>query len=166
MDKKMGSELPTRLYQFFKENTMTGVASTVDEDGFPRGAPISMFYAVDEKTILMGVQNGSTTFRNARRHGLIALTFISGEDSVFTIQAEVKVFKEKMENSKYIGILCLEIKNLKSNVADDVEVKEGLKLAFRSQRWKDFVDRILAELRSYQRGPNGDLIQGEPTGQG
>jgi hypothetical protein len=78
----------------------------------------------------------------------------------------VKVFKEKMENSKYIGILCLEIKNLKSNVADDVEVKEGLKLAFRSQRWKDFVDRILAELRSYQRGPNGDLIQGEPTGQG
>jgi hypothetical protein len=166
MDKKMGSELPTRLYQFFKENTMTGVASTVDEDGFPRGAPISMFYAVDEKTILMGVQNGSATFRNARRHGLIALTFISGEDSVFTIQAEVKVFKEKMENSKYIGILCLEIKNVKSNVADDVEVKEGLKLAFRSQRWKDFVDRILAELRSYQRGPNGDLIQGEPTGQG
>ena len=66
MDKKMGSELPTRLYQFFKENTMTGVASTVDEDGFPRGAPISMFYAVDEKTILMGVQNGSATFRNAR----------------------------------------------------------------------------------------------------
>ena len=166
MDKKMGSELPANLYQYFKENTMTGVVSTMDDDGFPRGAPMSMFYAVDEKTILMAVQNGSATFRNARGHGRMALTFVSGGDSAFTIQAEVKVFKEKMENSKYIGILCLELKNVKSNVADDVEVKEGIKLAFRSRGWKEFIGRILAELRSYRRGPDGDLIQEELAGQG
>ena len=149
MGNVMGSQLPENLYQYFKVDTMTGVASTVDEDGFPRGAPMSMFYAPDEKTLLMGVQNQSATFRNARQTGKIALTFISGGDSAFTIQAQVKVFKETMENSKYIGILRLDIKNVKSNVADDVEVKEGLKIVFRSQRWKEYITKILTELRTY-----------------
>ncbi len=149
MGNIMGSELPANLYEFFKVNTMTGVASTVDDDGYPRGAPMSMFYAPDTKTILMAVQNQSATFHNACSRGTIALTFISGGDSAFTIQAEVKVYKEIMENSKYIGVLCLNIKNVKSNVADDVEVKEGIKIVFRSQRWKEYISKILSELRSY-----------------
>ncbi len=148
MGNLMGSELPANIYEFFKVNTMTGVASTVDDDGYPRGAPMSMFYALDEKTMLMAVQNQSATFSNARNRGRIALTFISGGDSAFTIQADVKVYKEIMENSKYIGILCLDIKTVKSNVADDVEVKQGIKIVFRSERWKEYISKILDELRS------------------
>ncbi len=166
MDKAIVNSLPANLYQYFRQNTMTGVASTIDDDGFPRGAPMSMFYAVDARTILMAVQNRSATFHNARSKGRIALTFISGGDTAFTIQAQVKVFKEKMENSKYIGILCLEIKSVKKNLADDVEVKEGIKLEYRSQPWKEYIGRILAELRSYRRSPDGDWIQGEPNQEG
>ncbi len=157
MGNIIGLELPANLYKFFKINTMTGVASTVDEDAYPRGAPMSMFYAPDARTLLMAVQNQSATFANARRSGRIALTFIGGGDSAFTIQADVKVFKESMENSKYIGILYLHIRSVKSNVADDVEVKEGIKIAFRSERWKEYISRILDELRSCVAPPEADL---------
>jgi len=82
---------------------MTGIASTVDEDGYPRGAPISTFYALDERTMLMGVQNSSNTFINAEREEKIALSFICGGDAAFTIRGRVKVFQERMESSKYLG---------------------------------------------------------------
>ena len=68
MSNVMGDCLPDHIYQFFREDSMTGIASTVDEDGYPRGAPISTFYALDERTMLMGVQNAPipSSTRNGR----------------------------------------------------------------------------------------------------
>jgi hypothetical protein len=166
MDRPLEKELPVKLYRYFQENTMTGVASTVDEEGFPHGAPMSMFYALDPGTMLMAVQNGSVTFLNACRSGRIALTFISGGDLAVTIQARVQVLRENMENSKYMGILYLELQNVRSNVAQDVEIKEGLELVFRSQRWREYIGWILGELHSYTRGSNGELIKGESNNHG
>jgi len=149
MGNILGEVLPPNIYEFFTNNTMTGVASTVDEDGYPRGAPMSMFYALDEHTMLMAVQNRSATFNNAQLRGKIALTFISSGDSAFTIKADAQVFKECMDNSEYIGIIFLKIKTVKNDTADDVEVKEGIKIKFRTTRGKEYMSKILDELRSY-----------------
>lgn len=149
MGKVLGDCLPENIYQFFREKSMTGIASTVDEDGYPRGAPMSMFYALDVKTMLMGVQNRAQTFKNAEREGKIALSFIGGGDAAFTIRGRVKVFKQRMENSKYIGLLAVEVESVKSDVAADVEVTEGIKIKFRSAEWKDLIKKVIAELRSY-----------------
>jgi hypothetical protein len=128
---------------------MTGVASTIDEDGYPRGAPMSLFYAINDQTLLMGSQNRSQTFKNAQRVGKIALTFINEGDIAFTIRGKSRVFKNTMESSKYLGILVVEIEAVKSDVAVDVEVSEGIKYTYRSQKWEDFITSVLKELRSY-----------------
>lgn len=150
MGRIVGDCLPSNIYEFFQKSTMTGVASTIDEDGYPRGAPMSMFYALDEKTLVMGVQNRSQTFKNAAREGKIALTFVGGGDVAFTVRGRARVFKEEMASSRYIGVLAVAVEAVKSDVADDVEVTEGIKIRFRSEKWKEFISRVLEELRSYR----------------
>ncbi|NPV93035.1 MAG: hypothetical protein HPY50_19890 [Firmicutes bacterium] len=151
MAEVLGDRLPANLYQFFSRTTMTGVASTIDSSGLPRGAPMSMFYAPDEKMLLMGVQNRSATFENATREGKIALTFIGGGDMAFSIQGRARVFKQQMESSRYVGIIAVFIESVKSNVADDVEVKKGIKVEFRSPQWEELIRKVLAELRGCTR---------------
>jgi hypothetical protein len=149
MGKYLGEVLPPNIFEFFQKKSMTGIASTVDEDGFPRGAPMSMFYALDNQNILMAVQNRSGTFKNAGATGKIALSFIGSDDIAFSLQANAVVFRENMENSKHMGILLLRCRSVKSDVAVDVKVKEGMKTPWRSDYWKEFVIKLLAELRSY-----------------
>ena len=86
MGKYLGEVLPPNIFAFFRKDTMTGIASTVDKDGFPNGAPMSMFYALDDRHILMAVQNKSRTFQNAGFTGKIALSFIASGDIAFTLQ--------------------------------------------------------------------------------
>jgi flavin reductase (DIM6/NTAB) family NADH-FMN oxidoreductase RutF len=144
----MGDSLPDNIYQYFRTETMTGVVSTVDEDGFPRGAPMSLFYARDAKTLLMAAQNRSQTFINARREGKIALTFVGGGDVAFTIQGRTRMLKEKMDASEHMGVLVVDIDGVKSDTAVDAEVTEGIKIQFRSDKWKNFFDRVLNELQN------------------
>lgn len=141
--------LPANVYESFREKMMTGVVSTVDDDGYPRGAPVSLFYALDDKTMLVGVQNRSQTYKNSVRESKIALTFISGGDLAFTIRGKARVFKEQMKSSKFIGILVVDVEFVKSDVAVDVEVTEGIKLKVRSPEWKEFLANVFSELRSY-----------------
>ncbi|NPV92881.1 MAG: pyridoxamine 5'-phosphate oxidase family protein [Firmicutes bacterium] len=148
MGKPMEKSLPNNIYQYFKTSTMTGVASTLDEDGYPRGAPMSLFYARDEKTLLMASQNRSQTFNNAIREGKIALTFVGGGDVAFSIRGQVRMLKEKMEASEHMGVLVVDIDGVKSDVAVDAEVTEGIKIQFRSEKWQRFFEGVLKELQS------------------
>ncbi|MBC7074705.1 MAG: pyridoxamine 5'-phosphate oxidase family protein [Syntrophomonadaceae bacterium] len=157
MGKFLGDRLPENICTFFQGKTMTGIVSTVDEDGTPRGAPMSMFYALNDKFMLMAAQNRSRTFKNAQERGKIALTFVGAGDMAFTVQASARVFREQMQNSEHMGILLLEINTVKSDVACDVEVKEGIQITFRSPRWKEFAVKLLGELRSYSLEDVSDL---------
>lgn len=147
--RKIEERLPANIYAYFQNQTMTGVASTIDEDGYPRGAPMSLFYAPSDNILLMGTQNRSQTFKNTVRVGKIALTFINEGDIAFTIRGKARVFKEVMESNKYLGIIVVEIEAVKSDVAVDVEVSEGIKYVYRAKAWEDMINGVLAELRAY-----------------
>ena len=149
MSKYRGDCLPPVLYQFLAVDTMVGVVSTVDEDDFPRGAPMSQFYAPGERILLMAAQNKSATYKNAVRSGKIALTFMGANNLVFTIQGEARVFKESMQSNPNLGILAVDIKEVNSNEACDVVVTGGISTQFISPRWQQLLETWLAELRSY-----------------
>lgn len=149
MSKYFGDRLPPILYQFFAADTMVGVVSTVDEDGFPRGAPMSQFYAPGERVMLMAAQNKSQTYANAARSGKIALTFMGANNLVFTIQGTVRVFRECMRSNHNLGILVIDIKEVHSNEACDVVVTGGISTEFISERWQRLMETWLNELRSY-----------------
>ncbi|QGT99453.1 hypothetical protein SYNTR_0860 [Candidatus Syntrophocurvum alkaliphilum] len=159
MAEYLGDCLPSHLTNFFKEKTMTGIVSTVDADGYPRGAPMSLFYAINDKIILLAAQNQSQTYKNVQKRGKIALTFVGDGDVAFSLQAEGLILKEKMESSKHMGILLLVCKSVKSNVAVDVEVQEGIKLKLRSPEWESFVEKLLEELRSFNYDKVKNLIK-------
>lgn len=144
----LGTKLPQAIYDYFKHNSMTGIASTIDEDAFPRGAPISLFYAPSDQFMLMAVQNKSQTYHNACRTGKICLTFVGKESFVFSLQGRVVQLKDTMSSNKHMAILAIKIKEVKSNEAIDVIVVEGIVTEFRSERWQQHLERLLGELRS------------------
>lgn len=149
MSKYSGDRLPPVLYQYFATDTMVGVVSTVDEDDFPRGAPMSQFYTPGDQVMLMAAQNKSRTYHNAVRTGKIALTFMGANNLVFTIQGDTRVFKECMLSNPNLGILVVDIKEVNSNEACDVVVTGGVSTQFISPRWQQLLETWLAELRSY-----------------
>lgn len=149
MAKYFGDRLPPLLYQFFAADTMVGVVGTVDEDGYPRGAPMSQFYAPGDQVMLMAAQNQSRTYTNAVRSGKIALTFMGANNLVFTVQGTVRVFREIMQSNPNLGILMVNIKEVNSNEACDVVVTGGISTEFVSERWQRLMETWLAELRSY-----------------
>ncbi len=149
MSKYRGERLPPVLYEFFAVDTMVGVVSTVDEDDFPRGAPMSQFYAPGDRVMLMAAQNQSATYKNAVRSGKIALTFMGANNLVFSIRGAARVFKESMQSNPNLGILAVDIKEVNSNEACDVVVTGGISTRFVSRRWQQLLQTWLAELRSY-----------------
>lgn len=149
MSKYFGDRLPPMLYQFFTTETMVGVVCTVDEDGFPRGAPMSQFYAPGDQVMLMAAQHKSRTYLNAVRTGKIALTFMGANNLVFTVQGMVRIFRESMKSNDNLGILAVSITEVNSNEACDVVVTGGISTQFRSPRWQQQLETWLAELRSY-----------------
>jgi hypothetical protein len=150
MGRLLGDRLPDKIFRYFHTESMTGVASTVDRDGFPRGAPMGLFHALDEKHLLMAVQKDSATFKNAVRNGTVALSFIVGGGTSFSIQGQARLFKETMAANDLFGSLFIEIESVKSDmdmaidvIVNPVVVKSTL------PGWPEMIDGILAELRSH-----------------
>ena len=149
MSKYRGERLPPVLYEFFAVDTMVGVAATVDEDDYPRGVPMSQFYAPGERVMLMAAQNQSGTYRNAVRSGKIGLTFMGANNLVFSVQGTARVLRESMQTNPHLGILAVDIKEVNSNEACDVAVTGGISTQCVSPRWQQLLETWLAELRSY-----------------
>lgn len=149
MSKYVNDRLPPMLYDFFAGDTMVGVVCTLDEDGFPRGAPMSQFYAPSDQILLMAAQNKSRSYRNAVRTGKISLTFMGANNLVFSVQGKVDVLRETMQSNNNLGVLAVYITEVNSNEACDVVVTGGISTQFRSAHWQQLLESWLAELRRY-----------------
>jgi len=149
MGQYVGDRLSPMLFQFLAVETMVGVVGTVDADGFPRGVPMSQFYAPGDQVMLMAAQNQSRTFENAVRTGKIVLTFMGANNLVFSVQGNVSVFRPAMQTNPNLGILAVYIHEVTSNEACDVIVTGGITTQFRSPRWQQLLESWLQELRSY-----------------
>jgi len=150
MGQVLGDRLPDNIFRYFQADSMTGVASTVDQDGFPRGAPMSLFYALDDRHLLMAAQRDSATFQNAVRNGTVALSFIVGDGTSFSIQGQARLFKETLAASDLLGALFVEIEAVKSHMDMAIEVITN-PVAVRSALpgWQEMIAAVKAELRSH-----------------
>lgn len=115
---------------------------------------MSLYYAPHEKYLFMALDNSSSTFQNLVRDGRVALTFVAANDTAFTIKGQAQLFKQAMECTDKVGVVLIHIQEVKSDVAVDVTVIQGIKTEFRSSAWKKFVLAVLKELRSYQLPQN------------
>lgn len=81
---KKGKEKIIDLGKLFNDNPnrVISVMGTVNEDGSPNTAPISLFYAPEDKTIIAGMVKASQTVANIKRDGrLIIEVLYEGDKS-------------------------------------------------------------------------------------
>ena len=69
-----------------------------------------------------------------------------------------------MDSSKYLGLLAVDVISVKSNVAEDVEVTEGVKIRFRSPKWEEFIKKVTAELQSFTLEEVRYVLEKDPGG--
>ena len=75
-----GEEKVFDLRKTFNENPnrVISTVGTVNEDGWPNTAPMSLFYCKDEKTIVAGMVRSSQTATNIRRDGRVIIEMVFG----------------------------------------------------------------------------------------
>ena len=105
--RKPGEEQIIDLMALFNQNPnkIIVVAGTVGEGGAPNTCPVSLIYAKDEKTLLVGLLRNSGTSANLRRDGRVSLEIIGPDDLVMGIQGTMRLVREPMAMQRRHGHL-------------------------------------------------------------
>ena len=105
--RKPGEEQIIDLMALFNQNPnkIIVVAGTVGEGGAPNTCPVSLIYAKDEKTLLVGLLRNSGTTANLRRDGRVSLEIIGPDDLVMGIQGTMRLVREPMAMQRRHGHL-------------------------------------------------------------
>jgi hypothetical protein len=94
-----GKETIVDLGRLFNDNPnrVISIVGTVNEDGSPNTAPMSLFYSKDNKTIIAGMVKHSQTVANIKRDGRLIMEVLHEGDIGFGILGLGKIAKEPLE---------------------------------------------------------------------
>lgn len=145
MAKYLGEQLNDKIINVFNTKFLTVMLATVDDDGFPRIAPVSIFSVKDSKTILMGMQANCRSAQNIKRNGMLMLSLCEENDLAVGIKGKARMIKE-MNSFKGGGIFEIEVLEVKDDSAIDVKVVKGVTLELRDSRWLKLITRAVEEL--------------------
>ncbi len=152
--RKPGEEQIIDLMQLFNRNPnrIIAVAGTVGADGAPNTCPVTLIYAQDERTLLLGTLRTSTTTANLRRDGRVSLEILSSEDLVMGIQGRVRLLKESMAMSDAMAMWELKVERVKQDTSPAQRVIQGAASLPRSEKAGEFEQAAMAELMAAARG--------------
>ena len=91
--KILGNELPDDAFELLNKGTTTVVA-TVDEDGYPRTAPIGLVGAPDKKTLRLGIASIWDTYKNIKRNGKVMVCVIDEGHIAIGVKGRAEVTNE------------------------------------------------------------------------
>ena len=146
--RKPGEEQIIDLMQVFNQNPNRNivVAGTVGPDGAPNTAPISLIYARDEKTLLVGLLRTTTTTANLRRDGRVSLEIMGPDDLVMGIQGTMRLIKEPMAMSEAMALWEMRVEKVKQDTSAAQRVIQGPASTPRSEKAAEFEKAAIAEL--------------------
>lgn len=146
---KSGEERLVDLMDLFNENPndIVTVVGTVDEDGNPNTAPVSLIVARDENTLLVTLKRGQTTTKNLERNGRIIIEVVADEDVVLGIRGEAELVKEKMERNEAMSLWKVNIEEIKQDTSPAVIVSRGARSKPRSEAGEEFEEAMIGEMR-------------------
>ncbi len=152
--RKPGEEQIIDLMQLFNRNPnrIIAVAGTVGADGAPNTCPVTLIYAKDERTLLLGTLRTSTTTANMRRDGRVSLEILGSEDLVMGIQGRVRLLKESMAMSDAMSMWELRVERVKQDTSPAQRVIQGAASLPRSEKAVEFEQAAMAELMAAARG--------------
>ncbi len=143
-----GEEKVFDLRKTFNENPnrVISTVGTVNEDGWPNTAPMSLFYCPDERTILAGMVRASQTATNIRRDGRVMIEMVFGGDIVFGIRGKGAVMKEPLECSEATMAFKIDVVSVKRDTSPAQIVTSGPSCTPRSEKAMEYEKAAWKEL--------------------
>jgi hypothetical protein len=119
---------------------------TVNEDGSPNTAPISLFYAPEDKTIIAGMVKTSQTVANIKRDGRLIIEVLYEGDIGFGILGQGKIIKEPLDCSDATLVVKIEVSGVKRDTSPAQIVTSGPKSTLRSEKAGEYEKAVLNEI--------------------
>ena len=145
---KKGEEKIIDLGKLFNDNPnrVISVMGTVNEDGSPNTAPISLFYAPEDKTIIAGMVKTSQTVSNIKRDGRLIIEVLYEGDIVFGILGQGKIIKEPLDCSDATLAVKIEVSGVKRDTSPAQIITSGPKSTLRSEKAGEYEKAVLNEI--------------------
>jgi predicted pyridoxine 5'-phosphate oxidase superfamily flavin-nucleotide-binding protein len=145
---RKGEEKIHDLGRLFNENPnrVISIVGTVNEDGTPNTAPMSLFYSPDEKTIIAGMVKTSQTVANIKRNGYLIIEVLSEGDISFGILGRGEVIKEPLDYSDATLAIKISVKGVKRDTSPAQIVTSGPKSTPRSDKAVEYEEGVMQEL--------------------
>jgi hypothetical protein len=148
--RKPEEEQIVDLMQLFNENPnrVIVVAGSVRADGAPNTCPVTLIYAKDDRTLLLGLLRNSNTSANLSQNGRVVLQVIGPNDLVMGISGSIRLIKEPMECSPAMGIWEMQVEQVKQDTSPAQRVTQGPAAEYRSEKSEAFGQAAFAELQA------------------
>ena len=145
---RKGEEKIHDLGRLFNENPnrVISIVGTVNEDGTPNTAPMSLFYSPDEKIIIAGMVKTSQTVANIKRNGYLIIEVLSEGDISFGILGRGEVIKEPLDYSDATLAIKISVKGVKRDTSPAQIVTSGPKSTPRSDKAVEYEEGVMQEL--------------------
>ena len=148
--RKPEEEQIVDLRQLFNENPnrVIVVAGSVSADGAPNTCPVTLIYAKDDQTLLVGLLRNSNTSANLKQNGRVVLQIIGPQDLVMGIAGFIRLIKDPMECSPAMAIWEMQVEKVKQDTSPAQRVIQGPAAEYRSEKSEAFGQAAFAELQA------------------
>ena len=145
---KKGEEQIIDLGKLFNDhpNRVISIMGTVNEDGSPNTAPISLFYATDDKTVIAGMVKTSQTVANIKRDGRLILEVLYEGDIGFGILGRGQIIKEPLDCSDATLAVRIDVSGVKRDTSPAQIITSGPKTTLRSEKAGEYEKAVLKEI--------------------
>lgn len=145
---RKGEEKIYDLGSLFNENPnrVISIVGTVNEDGTPNTAPMSLFYSPDKKTIIAGMVKTSQTVANIKRNGHLIIEVLSEGDISFGILGRGEVIKEPLDSSEATLAFKIDVTGVKRDTSPAQIVTSGPQCTPRSDKGVEYEKAVMAEI--------------------
>jgi hypothetical protein len=146
MARYLGETVPQDYLEYINNNLINGILATMDEDGYPRTAPITFIRCKTEKQLLLGIGGMTRMSDNIRRDGKLSLCLVEEGDLALSIRGKGKIIREPMECNKYMVVVSVQVEEVKSDTSPDSKVVRGIEIQPRTERGARFIEEVNREL--------------------
>ncbi|MBW1888239.1 MAG: pyridoxamine 5'-phosphate oxidase family protein [Deltaproteobacteria bacterium] len=146
---KKGEEKIIDLGKLFNDNPnrVISIVGTVNEDGFPNTAPMSLFYAPNDNTIVAGMVKTSQTVANIKRDGRLIIEVLYEGAIGFGLIGQGEIIKEPLDCSDATLVVKIDVAGVKRDTSPAQIITSGPKVTLRSEKAGEYEKSVLKEIR-------------------
>ena len=145
---RKGEEKIHDLGGLFNENPnrVISIVGTVNEDGTPNTAPMSLFYSTDEKTNIDGIVKTTQTVANIRMDGGLIIEVLYEGDIGFGIIGKGEIVKEPLDCSDATLAIKIDVHGVKRDTSPAQIITSGPRSTPRSEKAVEYEKSVMGEI--------------------